>query len=74
MPRRYTDEEVETRMVPQLTEALYPVLIPVEQQDTRIQAENRARVTEVAKMAWRFFSSEDERNRQMARDALGVPS
>lgn len=55
MPRRYTDEEVEQRMIPQLVNVLYPVLIPMEQQDMRIQAENHKHVTDVARIAWRAF-------------------
>lgn len=57
MPRRYTDEEVEARIVPQLVEVIYPILIPMEQQDMRIQAENRERITEVARIAWRAFTT-----------------
>ena len=56
MPRRFvTDEALEAEMVPRLIEALYPVLIPMEQQDTRIQARNHAKITEVARKAWREF-------------------
>lgn len=55
MPPRYTAEEVEARMVPKLVDVLYPVLIPFEQQDMRIQAENHLRVTEIARVAWRLF-------------------
>lgn len=55
MPRRYTDEEVEARMVPQIVEAIYPIMIPIEQQDMRIQAQNREKMTEVARIAWRAF-------------------
>ena len=42
-------------MVPRLVEAIYPVLIPVEQQDVNIQADNRRRVTILAKTIWRGF-------------------
>lgn len=59
MPRRYSNEEVEARMVPQIVEAIYPVLIPVEQQDMRIQAANRAKITEVARVAWHAFVGND---------------
>jgi hypothetical protein len=55
MPRRYTAEQVEEIMVPKIVEALYPVLIPVEQQDCAIQARNHARITEIAKATWRQF-------------------
>ena len=53
---RATPEEVEAFMVPKIVEALYPVLIPVEQQDCAIQANNHARVTEAAQQAWRSFA------------------
>lgn len=49
MPRRYSDEEVEAMMVTKLVDAIYPVLIPVEQQDVAIQSRNRAKITEVAR-------------------------
>lgn len=55
MARRFSDEEVEARMIPQLVEAIYPVLIPMEQQDMAIQAANRAKITAIAKSAWRQF-------------------
>lgn len=56
MPRqRYTEQEVEEMMVPRLVEAVYPVLIPIEQQDCRIQAKNHERVTEIARQVWREF-------------------
>lgn len=61
MPRRYTDAEVEARMVPQLIDAIYPVLIPIEQQDMRIQAENRAKIASIALTAWRTFAGTDGR-------------
>ena len=56
MPRRYTDAEVEAMVVPQLVSAVYPILIPMEQQDTKIQAENHRRVTELATQLWRSFA------------------
>ena len=55
MPRRYTDEEAEATMVPKIVEAIYPVLIPVEQQDCAIQARHYERMTELARMLWREF-------------------
>jgi hypothetical protein len=57
MPRRYTEAEVEALMVPRIVQAIYPVLIPVEQQDCRIQAKNHARMTELAQQMWRSFSA-----------------
>lgn len=50
-----SDAEVESLMVPRIIDALYPVLIPVEQQDCAIQALNRARIASVALRAWRSF-------------------
>lgn len=56
MPRpRLTDEQVEAMMVPKLVEAIYPVLIPMEQQDCAIQAKNHERMTELARKCWRSF-------------------
>lgn len=57
MPRRYTDEEVEARMVPKLVDAIYPILIPIEQQDCAIQAANYERMTAIATKIWREFVS-----------------
>lgn len=53
---RLTPEEVEALMIPKLVEAIYPVLIPMEQQDCRIQAANHVRMTEIATKIWREFS------------------
>lgn len=55
-PVKRSPEEVEAAMVPKLVEVLYPVLIPFEQQDCRIQAENHAKITEIATQAWRSFA------------------
>ena len=55
-PRR-TPEEVEAFMIPRLVEAIYPVLIPMEQQDCAIQAANHARMTEIATAVWRQFAA-----------------
>lgn len=57
MPRqKLSPEEVEQVMVPRLVEAIYPVLIPIEQQDCAIQAANHARMTEIATAVWRQFT------------------
>ncbi len=56
---KLTPEEVEALMVLRLVEAIYPVLIPMEQQDCAIQARNRAKVTGVARQAWRSFTSQE---------------
>jgi hypothetical protein len=42
--------------VPRLVSAIYPVLIPMEQQDCAIQARNHARMTELATKVWREFA------------------
>lgn len=42
-------------MVPELVKAIYPVLIPVEQQCVQIQTENQKRLTELATELWRSF-------------------
>lgn len=60
MPRRYTDAEVEAQMVPKLVEAIYPVLIPIEQQDCAIQARNHARMTKIATNLWRSFLTDGQ--------------
>lgn len=52
---RYSAEEVEAIMIPKIVEAIYPVLIPMEQQDCAIQANNRALMTELATGLWRKF-------------------
>ena len=53
--RRYSYEEVEAHMVAQITDALYPVLIPLEQQDVAIQARNHERITALSRIVWRAF-------------------
>lgn len=57
MPRRLTDEQVEEMMVPKIVEAIYPVLIPIEQQDCAIQARNHDRLTKIARSIWREFKT-----------------
>ena len=54
---RATPEEVEALMIPKLVEAIYPVLIPIEQQDCAIQAANHAHMTDIATKIWREFST-----------------
>jgi len=55
MPARYTDEEVKAMMVPKIVDAIYPVLIPMEQQDMKIQARNHANMTILAAELWQAF-------------------
>ncbi len=52
---RFTPEQIEEMMVSKIVEAIYPILIPMEQQDCAIQARNHAKITEVARAAWRSF-------------------
>lgn len=56
MPRRMTDEQVAEMMIPRLVEAIYPVLIPIEQQDMAIQLANHTKITEIARSAWHQFA------------------
>jgi hypothetical protein len=67
VPRRYTDEEVEAMMIPKLRDAIYPVLIPVEQQDMRIQERNHALMMELAKEVWRGFKTAEWRQRNLGK-------
>lgn len=53
---RLTEQEAEQMMIPKLVEAIYPVLIPMEQQDCATQARNHARMTEIATQVWREFA------------------
>jgi hypothetical protein len=55
MSKRYNDAEVEAMMIPKIVDAIYPVLIPMEQQDCAIQAKNHARMVELATELWRSF-------------------
>ncbi len=57
--QKLTDEQVEEMMLPKIVEAIYPVFIPFEQQDCRIQAENHAKLTAIARNAWRSFTAKD---------------
>lgn len=56
MPRRAIAEQVEAIMVPKIVAAIYPVLIPIEQQDCAIQARNLEQITEIATMVWREYA------------------
>lgn len=55
MRQKLTDEQVEDLMVPKLVDAIYPVLIPIEQQDCATQARNHVRMTDIARVIWRTF-------------------
>lgn len=57
---KHSADEIETIMVPRLIEALYPVLIPLEQQDCAIQEANHRKVRNVALQAWRSFTTQDK--------------
>ena len=52
---RYTPEQDEAMVIPQIVTVLYPIFYPVEQQDCAIQERNHAKVTEIATQAWRSF-------------------
>lgn len=66
--RRLSPEETEQLMVPRLVDALYPVLIPMEQQDCAIQEVNHAKVRSVALLAWRAFVAGDTLTRQDTKE------
>ena len=53
---RFTPEEVEARVVPQIVDVLYPIFHPLEQQDCAIQSRNHAELTAIATAAWRTFT------------------
>lgn len=55
MPPRYTPEQVEERMTKRIADAIYPILIPMEEQSVQIQAENAAVVNAIARSAWQAF-------------------
>jgi hypothetical protein len=54
---RLSLDQIEEMMIPKLVEAVYPVLIPIEQQDCAIQTANRARMTEIARLIWREWAT-----------------
>jgi hypothetical protein len=56
---RLSPDEVEQMMIPKLVEAIYPVLIPMEQQDMAIQAANQRKVETASAAAWRAFSGSE---------------
>lgn len=56
MARRYIDDvEIENRMAPQIAAALRPILIPMEEQDVKINQENSALMDRMAREVWRSF-------------------
>lgn len=56
---RLSPQEVDQMMIERLVDAIYPVLIPIEQQDVAIQAANFAKVQGAACMAWQSFRSNE---------------
>lgn len=50
-----TEQQVEREMVRKIADAIYPVLIPFEEQDVAIQAENAKQIDAIARQAWRSF-------------------
>jgi hypothetical protein len=56
MPRRYVDDvEIENRIAPQIAAALRPILIPMEEQDMKINQENSELMDRLAREVWRSF-------------------
>lgn len=56
MTRRYVDDvEIENRMAPKIAAALRPILIPMEEQDVRINQENSELMDRLARDVWRSF-------------------
>lgn len=56
--RKYTKEEIEALIVPDLVKAVYPILIPIEEQSCQIQAENHQKVTQLITEMWRNFAKQ----------------
>jgi hypothetical protein len=56
MRSRRSDAEVEADIIPKIVGAIYPILIPMEQQDCAIQAKNHAIMTALATQLWRSFT------------------
>lgn len=54
-PARLSPEDLEAQIVKELTAAIYPILIPMEEQDCAIQARNYEQVEGIARQAWRSF-------------------
>jgi len=48
-------QQLEREMVRKIADAIYPVLIPFEEQDVAIQAENAKQIDAIAYQAWRSF-------------------
>lgn len=56
MPRRYVDDvEIENRMALKIAAALRPILVPMEEQDVRINQENSELMDRLAREVWRSF-------------------
>lgn len=55
MPPRYTKKQAKDRVVVQLTDVVYPVLIPIEQQCIEIQLRNAGLINEVSETAFMTF-------------------
>ena len=55
---RKSDEmaQANERVIRELAMAIYPILIPLEQQDCAIQARNYARMVEIARKIWLEYS------------------
>jgi hypothetical protein len=59
MPR-LTPEQVEAETVKKIIEAIYPILVPWEEQDMAIQQRNHEQIERIARQAWRSFFLETQ--------------
>lgn len=55
MAVRMSDQEVEDMMKKKISDAIYPVLIPFEEQSCQIQAENQKKIDELSVNLWREY-------------------
>lgn len=54
-PARLSPADLEAQMVRELTAAIYPILIPMEEQSCAIQQRNHEQVEAISRQAWRSF-------------------
>jgi hypothetical protein len=57
LENRRAREEIEARIIAELARAIYPILV-VEEPDPATQAQNRVKVTEAARDAFRRFNAD----------------
>lgn len=53
---RLSAEEVDLLMVDRISDAIRPVLIPLEERDYAVQAENSVILAEIAAMVWEAYT------------------